>query len=146
MLKDTVLLGTGADTFAQVFPQQDYVGKVNNSFDTQIITKPHCMYLQIGVQTGVVSLIAFLLFYAIYFFQSVRLYLNGRFESFAAQAGVGIFIGTVGYMVCGISNDSMITVSPVFWTLIGLGLAANALVKKDNAAKKAQKAAGQDAA
>lgn len=146
MLKDTVLLGTGPDTFAQVFPQQDYVGKVNHSFDTQIITKPHCMYLQIGVQTGVVSLIAFLLFYAIYFFQSVRLYLNGRFESFSAQAGVGIFIGTVGYMVCGISNDSMITVSPVFWTLIGLGLAANALVKKDNAAKKAQKAAGQDAA
>lgn len=138
LLKDTILLGTGADTFVQVFPQQDYVGKVNNSFDTQVITKPHCMYLQIGVQTGVLSLIAFLVFYAIYFFQSLRLYLGGRFESFAAQAGVGIFIGTVGYMVCGISNDSMITVSPVFWTLIGIGFAANALARKNASARKAE--------
>ena len=96
------------------------------------------MYLQIGVQTGVLSLIAFLVFYAIYFFQSLRLYLGGRFESFAAQAGVGIFIGTVGYMVCGISNDSMITVSPVFWTLIGIGFAANALARKNASARKAE--------
>ena len=97
------------------------------------------MYLQIGVQTGLISLAAFLLFYLMYAFQSIRLYIRGRFDSFAAQAGVGIFIGTVGYMLCGISNDSMLVVSPVFWTLLGLGFAANAMVKKQNAEKKAEK-------
>ncbi|MBO5197616.1 MAG: O-antigen ligase family protein [Lachnospiraceae bacterium] len=139
LLKDYIFLGSGADSFAQVFPQQDYLGKFNVNLHESVTTKPHSMYLQIGVQTGLISLAAFLLFYLMYAFQSIRLYIRGRFDSFAAQAGVGIFIGTVGYMLCGISNDSMLVVSPVFWTLLGLGFAANAMVKKQNAEKKAEK-------
>jgi hypothetical protein len=34
-------------------------------------------------------------------------------------------------MVVGISNDSSIAVAPVFWALIGIGIACNHHVKKD---------------
>lgn len=129
LLKDNILLGTGADTFVFAFPQQDYVNLYNAGFDGQLITRPHNMYLQMGVQTGVVSLIAFLLFYFIYFVSSIKLYINGTFNNFYSQVGVSISIGTVAYMISGITNDSTITVAPLFWVLIGIGLAINYKLK-----------------
>lgn len=129
LLKDNILLGTGADTFVFAFPQQDYVNLYNAGFDGQLITRPHNMYLQMGVQTGVVSLIAFLLFCFIYFVSSIKLYIHGTFNNFYSQVGVSIFIGTVAYMISGITNDSTITVAPIFWVLIGIGLAINYKLK-----------------
>ena len=125
LLKDYLFLGSGADTFSIVYPQQDYVNLYNYGFPDQTITKPHSMYLQIGVQTGVLSLIAFLVFYIMYFISSICLYIKGHFDSFYSQIGVAIFIGTISYMITGISNDSTITVSPVFWVMIGIGIAVN---------------------
>jgi len=41
LLKDYIFLGSGADTFAIAFPQQDYVNLSNYGFEGQILTKPH---------------------------------------------------------------------------------------------------------
>lgn len=130
LLKKYILLGSGADTFSLIFPQNDYVGKFHWIDGNSIITKPHNMYLQIGIQTGVLSLIAFLTFYTLYFITCVKLYFKNSFDTYMSQIGVAIFIGTIGYMIAGIFNDSTITVSPVFWTLIGIGLATNYKVGK----------------
>ncbi|MBH1940334.1 O-antigen ligase family protein [Mobilitalea sibirica] len=129
LLKEHILLGSGADTFAIAFPQQDYVNLYNYGFSQLFLTKPHNLYLQIGVQTGVLSLIAFLAFYIMYFLSSVRLYIKGFYKSYYAQVGVAILIGTISYMVIGFSNDSTITVAPIFWGLIGLGIAVNRKAK-----------------
>ncbi len=129
LLKKSILLGSGADTFTLAYPQQDYVNLYNYGFDGQIVTRPHNLYLQMGVQTGVFSLIAFLLFYAMYFISSIRLYWKGTFDNFYSQAGVSIFMGTVAYMIAGLTNDSTITVAPVFWVLIGIGIAVNYKLK-----------------
>ncbi len=125
LLKNTLLLGTGADSFVFAFPQQDYVNLYNYGFDNQIVTRPHNLYLQIGIQSGLLSLIAFLIFYLIYFITSIKLYWNAEFKNYYCKVGVSIFIGTVSYMIAGISNDSSITVAPVFWVLIGIGTAIN---------------------
>lgn len=125
LLKNNILLGSGADTFAFVYPQQDYVGLYNNGFGDQILTKPHSLYLQIGVQTGVLSLICILLFYALYFISSIKLYIHNTFDTYLSQLGVGIFIGTIGYMISALANDSTITIAPTFWILIGLGISIN---------------------
>lgn len=125
LLKDHIILGSGADTFALVFPQQDYVNIYNYGFSEEVITKPHNLYLQIWVQTGLLSLIAFLLFYFLYFCSSIRLYRKGVFEDFFSQTGVGIFIGTLGFMITGLTNDSCIAVTPVYWALLGIGIAVN---------------------
>ena len=129
LLKKNIFLGSGPDTFTLVFPQNDYLMLRQMEFSDQIVTKPHNMYLQIGVQTGVFSLIAFLVFYAMYFVTSLRLYIKGRFRSFYAQIGVAIFVSTIGYMISGLSNDSSITTAPIFWTLIGIGIAVNIKAK-----------------
>ena len=125
LLKNYMIKGSGPDTFTLVFPQDDYIGLENNGFKGSIVSKPHNLFLQIGVQTGVISLIAFLSLYLIYFFQSVRVYIKNKFESYSAQIGVGIFLATIGYMIGGITNDSTITVSPIFWILLGIGFAMN---------------------
>lgn len=131
LLKKYLLLGSGADTFSTVFPQHDYVNFYNYGYGKQLISKPHCWYLQIGIQTGLVSLLAVLAFYAIYFVQSIRLYSKKIEDSYLAQVGMAIFVGTIAYMVAGVTNDSSITVAPVFWGILGLGVTVNALVKKD---------------
>lgn len=128
LLKDHILLGSGADTFVFEFPQNDYVGRYNNVLSS-LVTKPHNVYLQMGVQTGVLSLISFLIFYGIYFVTSIKLYIKDSFETYLSQVGVALFAGTIGYTVSGLFNDSTITVSPVFWALIGVALAVNHLVK-----------------
>lgn len=131
LLKSNIFLGTGADTFTLAYPQYDYINMRNHGYGgTTIISKPHNMYLQTGVQTGLLSLVSLLVFYGLYFLWCVKLYINNKFESFLPQAGAAIFIGTISYMAIGIVNDSTITVAPVFWTLIGLGTSINFLVKK----------------
>ena len=129
LLRKYLFLGSGADSFSIVFPQQDYINLYNYGFSDQIITKPHSMYLQIGVQTGVLSLLAFIVFYSMYFFSSITLYRKGHFDDLYSQAGVAIFIGTISYMITGFSNDSSITVSPVFWVMIGIGININLRLK-----------------
>lgn len=129
LLKNHIILGSGPDTYVMTFPQQDYVGLSNYGYADQLLTKPHNLYLQIGVQTGVISLIAFIVFYAMYFISSFRLYIKGRFKSYYAQVGVAILIASISYIVLGLANDSSLTVAPVFWVLIGLGLTVNRLAK-----------------
>lgn len=145
MLKKYIFLGSGPDTFTMAFPQQDYYNLYLNGYGTEILTKPHNMYLQMGVQTGVLSLIAFLIFYLMYFVSSIKLYIRGQFNSFYAKFGVAVFIGTVSYMVTGLANDSNICISPIFWTLMGVGIALNCkakpLISEELAALKAEKEA-----
>ena len=125
LLKEHFILGSGADTFVMTFPQQDYLRLWRNGFAEQIMSKPHSLYLQVGVQDGVIALLAMLAFFVMYLGYSVRLYIASRFESFYECAGVAVMLAVLGFAVMGISNDSSITVSPIFWVLAGLGVWLN---------------------
>lgn len=130
LLKEHFMLGSGPDTFVYEFPNDDFVGLYNYTHIGQVCTKPHSLYLQMAVQTGFISLIAFLIFYVWYFISSVRLYTRSKLDTYIKQVGAGIFIGTIGYMLMGISNDSSITVAPIFWALLGVGIAINHMLRK----------------
>lgn len=125
LLKNSIFLGSGADSFVFVFPHQDYLYNYLAGFEGALLTKPHSMYLQIGVQTGLLSLIAFLTFYAIYSINCFRLFWRSKFTRYYEKVGLAIFVGTISYMITGLTNDSSITVAPVFWVLIGIGTAIN---------------------
>jgi Lipid A core - O-antigen ligase and related enzymes len=129
LLKDYIFLGSGPDTFTVVFPQKDYVAASKMGYDKLTVTKPHNLYLQIGTQTGVVSLIAFLALNFIYLWECLRLYWKRRADDFLQYMGMAIMIAIIGYLISGIINDSTITVAPVYWCLIGIGFAINRLVK-----------------
>lgn len=126
LLSHTLFWGYGPDTFAMCFPQNDYKGKLNFMYDANlIIDKPHNMYLQTAVNTGVLSLVAFLGILAYYILSSISLYRSSTLESFYSKAGLAIFISIIGYMISGLFTDSTVSVSPVFWILLGVGMGIN---------------------
>ena len=125
LLADNLLLGSGPDTFALEFPQNDYVARYRCGFDEIIFTRPHNFYLQMWMQTGGVSLVAFLVFYITYFVGSCKRYFFGKFSSKEEWMGFALFLSTVGFMAAGFANDSLIVVSPAFYVLLGTGMAVN---------------------
>lgn len=131
ILKAHPILGTGPDTYALYFPNTDYLNLYHTGFSNEIITKPHSLYLQIATQTGIPSLIAFLAFYVMFALSSIRLYMRYTMKQYEVCIGIAILAGTFGYLVASIANDSTITVSPLFWALIGVGLAINRMIKKN---------------
>lgn len=126
LLKDRMLLGSGPDTFSLAFPQNDHIGKYKTFGNSEIVVdKPHNMYLQIGVNTGVMSLVAFLVLLGAYFITGIKAYFNSDYENYMEIIGGGIFLAIIGYCVAGIFNDSLVSVAPVFWGLLGIGIAVN---------------------
>ncbi len=130
LLKEHIFIGSGPDTFLLEYPQEDYLNMYKHKFERQIMTKPHSWYLQVAVQTGLVSLVCLLVFYVWYAVWSLRLYAFKKLSSQTEAFGIAAFIGSIGYMISGISNDSMVVTAPVFWGMIGLGIAANVMVAK----------------
>lgn len=124
LLKDNLIIGSGPDTYIIQFPQNDYVGLYNYA-SNQLIDKPHNMYLQIAVQTGVLSLLALIVFWVSYIIWSIKLYIKADFLDYKVQVGFGSLLAVIGFLVSALMNDSTITVSPVFWVMIGLGIAIN---------------------
>lgn len=131
IIKEHWLLGTGPDTYAMYFPNTEYLNLYHSGFQGEVITKPHSIYLQIAAQTGIPSLLAFISFYLIYLVSSIRLFIKKIINTYEVQIGIAILAGTTGYMVACLANDSTVAVAPLFWTLIGIGIGINHIVKKD---------------
>lgn len=131
LLKDYIFLGCGPNVFTMIFPNDDYVGKTNMNYDGVIVTKPHNMYLQIWAHTGLLSLLAFLVMVIWYLAGSMKLYFNRPLNGLSDRLGLAVMISIFSYLVTGLANDSTVAVAPVFWGLLGLGMAINRKVKKE---------------
>lgn len=136
LIKKYFFLGSGPDTFIIAFPSNDIVGMYNSGHDGEIVTKPHCMYMQIAVQTGVPSLIALLVFFIWYMADCLKIYWKNTYKSYLSVIGVSIFVSVIGYLILALTNDSCVATAPIFYGLIGMGLGINWKLKKD--AKEAQ--------
>lgn len=141
LLKKNWFLGSGPNTFGAEFPQNEYVARYQSGFLGQIITKPHNMYLQIAVQTGIPSLLCFLAFCVLYLLRCCKLYGKGSFKSRTEKIGFGLFMAVLGFLVMAITNDSMIVTAPLFFALIGTGMAVNRMLEKERGEQKAQEEA-----
>ncbi len=146
LLRHSLILGTGADTFSLVFPHNDLPGRVNAGYYTALVTKPHNLYLQIGVQHGVLALLCFLAVCVIYLVQSFPLYWHAKFTDEFSWFGAGIMFGIIGYLVAGLSNDSCVATAPIFWILLGAGFSVNRINKEAKKAAKLKAAGAADLA
>lgn len=132
LLRDKLIVGSGPDTFAMEFPQNDYIGKIRAyGMPHMLVDKPHNMYLQMAFNTGILSLIAFLVLVGYYVVQFL-LYFKNTPVTFTDFMGIGIFLSIVGYLVAGIFNDSVVAIAPIFWVFLGLGFACNLALKKQS--------------
>lgn len=118
LLKEYLLLGGGQDSFTVLFPNHDYLGKAQWGYKDLILTKPHCMYMQLAVQSGCLSLAALLCFWGIFLVKAV----SDQSGSRASVMARAIAAGVLGYLLMGMTNDSNIGAAPVFWLLLGTGL------------------------
>ena len=139
LLKKYAVLGSGPDTFYMVYPWNDYVDQASVMEKEIVYRRAHSMYLQMGIQTGGISLLAFLTFTGWYVAESVKLYGKKRKEKFSEMEilGIGIFVGVLGYLITGLVNDSMVGIAQFFWCFIGLGFAVNHLCRKEREKREA---------
>lgn len=132
MLKDYLIKGSGSDNFPIAFPQDDIIAKLNINMDANtVVDKPHNMYLQIGVNTGLIALISLITVWSIYIINSLKLYSKITFDSLDKFIGVSCFLSIIGYLVAAIFNDHIISVAPLFWIIFGLGISINIRLQKN---------------
>ncbi len=134
LVKETVLIGKGADTYAAHFPHEDYAGKYSigyyNSWTNTIVDKPHSMYLGSAVNTGVISMVALIAIYLIYVIESIKTYWKKEYTMLSDYIGLGIFVAIIGFLVAGLVNDSTVQMMPVVYALLGTGFAINRMKKE----------------
>lgn len=132
LLGKHVLIGSGANTYMFEYPQDDYLGQAYiygfNSYEV----KAHCWYLQQWVESGLIGTLALLIFMAWYAVQSIRIYRRVDLHESLSWIGFGLFVAVLVYLIAGIANDSNVCTAPVFWGMLGLGMATNRmLVEKE---------------
>lgn len=132
LLKRSGLFGYGPDTYPIIYPQNDYFGKfISYGTPYMFISKPHNMYLQMAINTGVVSLIGFLMVVLSYLFQSFKIHLSVEEKTEWEVLSLGIFVGIFSYLIAGLFNDSAVSIAPNFWMMLGLGIALNTFILKE---------------
>ena len=126
-----VLMGSGANTYMMEYPQDDYIGHAyiygQNNFDV----KAHCWYLQQWVETGLFGTLALLGFLIWYLIRCVRIYRRVDLHERLSWIGFGLFAAVLVYMVAAVVNDSNVCTAPVFWCILGLGLAVNRMLVRN---------------
>lgn len=136
LLKNSLILGTGADSFCFVFPHNDYIARTNAGYQNKLTTRPHNIYLQAGIQYGVPALICYLFFILMYIVQTFKLCWKADYKNSYYCLALGILLGVLGYLIMGLTNDSCVAVAPVAWLILGLGYALNYILKKEKAPAK----------
>lgn len=125
LLKNNLLLGQGPETFLLQFPQNDYVAAAKAGYYNIIVSRPHNAYLQIGIQTGVLSLLVYVFCFLVYALRtSISLWKKKKFQK-NDWIRVSILISLIGYMICMLVNDSLVVTAPLYWVLLGCGIGLN---------------------
>jgi hypothetical protein len=139
------VIGSGPDSFINVFPQHDVIGKLRFYRNPYIIVdKAHNIYIQTSITTGGLSLLAILFMYGFYIITTFVSLVRSKDESKALFGlRLGLLAGVTAYCVAGLATDSTIGSTGVFYTILGLGYAVNAWIKnpdiiKESAATKSR--------
>lgn len=132
LLKNYFLVGSGPDTFAVVFPQNDYVARYRQKkgFFEEILTRPHSLYFQWALQTGLPSFVCIMVFIGLSQYKAFQLLAKSE-ERRYKMPYEAVFIGLSAYLLAGTCNDSCICVAPMFWILLGILLGGAEVTKSD---------------
>lgn len=135
LLKDYFIIGSGPDHFPIVYPQNDIAGKLNYMGLHVIVDKPHNMYLQTGINTGVISLLGMIILFGFYIVDSSKIYLKKYRDNYVYVMGIACFSGVFAYLAAGMFNDQVLSVAPLFYVMLSLGYAINFMIKRDVTSK-----------
>ena len=125
LLKKNIILGAGADNFVLEFPQQDIKSKLEFLGDPYvIIDKPHNMFLQTGINDGCIALLVMIALFVLYVAQTIKRIFTDN-NKYLQAVRYGLMAGCIAYMITGLTTDSVVSVAPVFWIMLGAGFGVN---------------------
>lgn len=126
LIANNIIVGAGPDCYVFEFPQQDIISKLNYLGNPNIIIdKPHNFYLQIAINSGLISLVVLLALFMMYIINTLKAVFVTDDGYFMLGLRLGALAGVIGYLAAVTTTDSVVSVSPVFWILLGLGFAVN---------------------
>lgn len=131
LLPKYILLGSGANTFAMVYPQDDILYKSFWSDVSTMDVKAHNWYLQQWVEEGLLALLCLICFFGCYLLQSFGIYRKISLNQPLAWIGLGIFSAVTAFLVGAVVNDLMAGISQIFWGILGLGFAVNHMLYQE---------------
>ena len=125
LMPRTAIIGTGPDTFVNVFPQHDVLGKLmfyNNPFI--MVDKAHNIFIQTWITSGGISAIAlFALFGHFAFTAFMDLVKVKKMPVGLFGLRLGVLCAVSAFVVSGMATDSTIGSSGVFFVILGMGYA-----------------------
>ena len=130
ILKDYIFLGSGADTFPLVFPNNARFDLIKTFGRNANVAAAHSTYFQIALQFGILFLIIFLAFTGFYICNSLKILWSAKFESSTEFYALGCFLAVTGYLINGIITAFMVSTAPIFFILLGLGISLNKKIKQ----------------
>lgn len=133
MILEKPFFGYGPDNFLMAFPHYDVVAKTY-AYDTpfMIVDKPHNIYLLYAVNSGIIALGAMLVLWGMYIVKSFRMYALKKEYTKGDYYGAACAVAITGYLAAGFFNDSVVSVAPLFWVLLGAGYAMNHINRQNS--------------
>jgi len=123
--------GSGPDSFAIAFPQFEIREKLKYLGNPYIIIdKPHNFYLQTAINTGLLSLISLIILFIMYIYRTIKSILKDiEKDKLIISLKFAFLIGIIGYLISALATDSVVSVAPTFWIMLGTGFAVSEFSK-----------------
>lgn len=132
LMPRTAIIGTGPDTYFNVFPHHDAGGlqlAFNNPYT--IVDKAHNMFLQTWITTGGISAIVLFALFGHYIFTTFFALVKAKAKNDLFGLRLGLLAGISGFVMASMATDSTIGSTGVFFVLLGLGYGLEYFVKKE---------------
>lgn len=131
LMKDYWFKGIGPNAFIIAFPNDDFVGSKRVGGNTTLVDKPHNTFLQVYVQTGGISALAYLGLWLLYMISSVRYFWRRKCHTNLEKLGLGLSTGMFAFAVASLTNDGIVGTQVIYWVLLGTGYAINRILKAE---------------
>lgn len=132
LMKDYWFTGIGPNAFIIAFPNDDFVGSKRVGDSTTLVDKPHNAFLQIYIQTGGLSALAYGGLWILYMISGIRIFWRRKKYRNIDIIGLGLLVGIFSFAVSGITNDTIIGTQVIYWTLLGAGYAVNRIIRSED--------------
>jgi len=131
LMPRTAIIGTGPDTFINVFPSYDMIG-TQRFFNSpyKIVDKAHNLFIQTWITTGGISAIALFSLFGHYLFTTFISLVKAKDEPFFSYGlRLGLLTGISAFVMSSMATDSTIGSTGVFFVLLGMGYGLNRFIK-----------------
>lgn len=123
VLKNTVLFGHGAGTFAFYFKQFDYAGLLNSQGEVDLmIDRPHSWYLQMACSQGIFCMMAVVALIATVCVSGIKRFTSKKPELKKEAIDMAAVTAIIAFCIFEGITDGSVSVNPLLWVVLG-GLA-----------------------